>query len=348
MAIRKVLITGSCGLVGYWATNRFLAHGAHVRGIDNNDRKKWFGPQASTMPLRDELLRRSRYKHTDINILNSLVLSRLVSIEKPDVIINCAAQPSHDKSASIPWEDFMVNATGTMNLLEAARQHAPNVVFIQVSTNKVYGDQPNQLELREEEKRFDFSDQKFEGIDESMSIDQSMHSPFGASKAAADLMVQEYGRYYGMKTACFRCGCLTGENHMGVELHGFLSYLCKSAKENKTYTIFGHSGKQVRDNLHANDLAEAFYQFAMNPRVGEVYNMGGGKENSCSVLEAIDMIEQNHKIQVKHQMGPARKGDHICYYSDTRKFRSHYPEWSVKTSLQEIFSKLLFRKELFE
>jgi CDP-paratose 2-epimerase len=342
MDYKKVLITGSCGLVGSEATYFYTSNGAQVTGVDNDRRGDWFGKEGSTTPVLMKLERIKNYKHHSVSIINKMVLTQIVRLVRPDLIIHCAAQPSHDQSAKIPFEDFMVNATGTVNLLEAAREHCPETPLIYVSTNKVYGDRPNLIRLAETDKRYNYHDENFmEGVDENMCIDQSMHSPFGCSKASADLMVQEYGRYYNMPTVCFRCGCITGEGHQGVELHGFLSYLCKAAKMNQTYTIYGYNGKQVRDNIHVSDLVRAFDAWAQNPRKAEVYNMGGGRNNSCSIIEAIDMIKQITGLEMKTDIGPARKGDHICYYTNFNKFIKHYPNWSVTRNLTSIMESLL-------
>jgi CDP-paratose 2-epimerase len=345
MGLGKVLITGSCGLVGSEAVRFFADMGCIIYGIDNDNRGRWFGQSGSIKTVEEQLSTVSNYKTLHISILNKLVLAETVKLCDPDLIIHCAAQPSHEKSAEIPFEDFMVNATGTINLLEAAREHCPNTPFIHLSTNKVYGDRPNQIHLRESISRFHYDDSDYiDGIDENMPIDQCTHSPFGASKAAADLIVQEYGRYYGMPTVCFRCGCITGANHQGVEQHGFLSYLCKTAKQEKIFKIYGYGGKQVRDIIHVSDLVLAFYEYMKKPRPGEVYNIGGGFENSCSILEAIWTIKDIAGIEVKTTYWPARKGDHICYYTNFNKFKSHYPSWGIKRDLQSIFEELLIWK----
>jgi CDP-paratose 2-epimerase len=282
------------------------------------------------------------YHHWPRSILSKTSLNTIFQIEKFDLIIHCAAQPSHDMSAGIPYEDFQTNALGTINLLEIARQWCPETPFIFVSTNKVYGDRPNQIKLREAISRFHYDEEAYKaGIDESMSIDQCLHSPFGASKAAADLMVQEYGRYFNMPTVCFRCGCITGLAQQGVELHGFLNYLCKTVKEDRPYTIYGHKGKQVRDVIHAADLVAAFHAFALNPKKGEVYNMGGGHENTCSLLEALDLAEEYSGKKPKILHSDARKGDHICYYTDYRKFQKDYTNWRITKSVPEMIQEML-------
>lgn len=342
MAIRKVLITGSCGLVGSEAVRFFSSVGAQITGIDNDKRGDWFGKYGSTVPVLHKLNKIANYRHHSVSVINKMALSQIVQLFRPDLIIHCAAQPSHDKSAEIPFEDFMVNAAGTMNLLEAAREYCPESPFIHLSTNKVYGDRPNKMPLWEKETRFEVGcSDDLAGVGESMPIDQCLHSPFGASKASADLMVQEYGRYYDMPTACFRCGCITGADQQGVELHGFLSYLCRSVKQGKQYTIYGHKGKQVRDIIHAHDLARAFDEFANSPRKGEVYNIGGGFQNSVSILEAIKMIEDRTGQKAKIAEGAPRKGDHICYYSNLDKFKSHYPKWAITRNLDSIIDELL-------
>jgi CDP-paratose 2-epimerase len=262
---------------------------------------------------------------------------------RPDLVIHAAAQPSHDLSARRPLDDFDVNACGTLNLLEACRRHAPQAVFVFVSTNKVYGDGPNHLQLAEHATRFDFADPQFShGIAESFPIDRTLHSPFGASKLAADVMVQEYGRYYGLRTGVFRCGCITGAAQAGVELHGFLNYLVGVAVRGAPYTIYGYQGKQVRDQLHSRDLASAIWHFAQAPRAGEVYNLGGGKENAASILECLELIEQlsGKRPQISYS-DRHRLGDHICYYSDTRKFQADYPQWRVTCSLNAIIQQML-------
>jgi CDP-paratose 2-epimerase len=262
---------------------------------------------------------------------------------RPDLIIHTAAQPSHDRAAAIPFLDFETNALGTLHLLEAARQHCPETPFIHMSTNKVYGDRPNTISLKELETRWDYDDPVYEnGIPESFSIDQSKHSLFGASKLAGDVMVQEYGRYFNMPTCCLRGGCLTGPNHSGVELHGFLSYLVKCNIEGREYKVYGYKGKQVRDNIHSADVAKFMLEFWRNPRVAEVYNLGGGKRNACSVLEAFKLAEsKTDRPMVWRYMDESRIGDHVCYYSDLRKMKSHYPSWDVNKNLGDIFGEIV-------
>jgi CDP-paratose 2-epimerase len=283
------------------------------------------------------------FKHHELDIRDRQAVLKLVESLKPAVIIHTAAQPSHDLAAKIPFDDFDVNAVGTLNLLEAARRFCPESPFIHMSTNKVYGDRPNSIALSELESRWDYADPAFaDGIPETLSIDQSKHSLFGASKVAADVLVQEYGRYFGMPTCCLRGGCLTGPNHSGVELHGFLSYLVKCNIEDKEYKIFGYKGKQVRDNIHSEDVASFMFEFYQTPRRGEVYNLGGGKENACSILEAFAMAQQcTGKSQIHTYVNQARAGDHICYYSDLRKMQQHYPKWKITRRLPQIFEEIV-------
>lgn len=337
----KVLVTGSCGLVGSEASLHFMNLGATVLGIDNNSRKKWFGKEGDVAKIQEFLCRQAKgYMHFSIDVTSPTLIDSVVRDFMPDLVIHCAGQPSHEKSAEIPRMDFVVNAQGTINILEAVRVICPEVPFIFVSTNKVYGDRPNALVYTTIGDRYILTKANHDGIDETMPIDTCLHSPFGASKAAADIMVQEYGQYYGMKTVCFRCGCITGANHQGVEQHGFLSHLCLTAKRGEIYTIYGHKGKQVRDNIHVHDLVQAFELWAQRPGCGDVYNMGGGFDNSCSVLEAIKIIESRGS-EVKIRMGPERKGDHLCYYTNFTKFRRQYPQWSITRSLHDIFEELL-------
>ena len=282
------------------------------------------------------------YRHARIDIRNREELLPFIAEIKPDLIVHAAAQPSHDRAASIPFLDFEVNALGTLHMLEAARQFCPESPFIYMSTNKVYGDRPNTIPLRELTTRWDYADPAFEnGIAEDFSIDQSKHSIFGASKVAGDVMVQEYGRYFNMPTCCLRGGCLTGPNHSGVELHGFLSYLLKCNSEGREYKVYGYKGKQVRDNIHAEDVARFMFEFWKAPRVAEVYNLGGGKANSCSILEAFAMAEEVTGQKMRWQyVEENRIGDHICYYSDLRKMKSHYAGWNITKSLPMIFQEI--------
>lgn len=341
---KTILVTGSSGLIGSEVCLFFAQEGYRVHGLDNNQRSIFFGPPGDTrwnqQRLADEI---PGYEHHDLDIRNREGVLRLVKEIKPGVIVHAAAQPSHDLAAKIPFDDFDTNAGGTLNLLEAARQACPESPFAHMSTNKVYGDGPNLLALTELEKRWDFADPAFEhGIAETFSIDQCKHSLFGASKAAGDLMVQEYGRYFGLPTCCLRGGCLTGPTHSGVELHGFLSYLIRCNLEGKEYRVFGYKGKQVRDNIHSYDVARFLFAFCSAPRAGEVYNLGGGKDNSCSILEAFDIVEEvSGKKQVYTYLEENRIGDHICYYSDLRKMRSHYPEWNISRSLRDTIKEIV-------
>lgn len=335
----NVLVTGSSGLIGSEAVEYFDRQGHRVVGVDNNMRREFFGPEGDTTWNLERLRQVTRrFEHHDADIRDRERMRRLFRENRFGLIVHCAAQPSHDKAREIPLVDFEVNAVGTVNLLEAARQYAPEAPFIFLSTNKVYGDAPNELPLVELEKRWDYArEEDYHGIAETCRIDRTLHSLFGASKTAADVMAQEYGRYYGMPVGIFRGGCLTGPKHAGVELHGFLSYLVKVARNGGEYTIYGYKGKQVRDNVHSFDVIRAFEEFARAPRAGEVYNLGGGRANSVSVLEAIERIEElsGRKIRWRYVEQP-RRGDHICYISDLRKFQSHYPRWQVTRSLEDI------------
>ena len=346
------LVTGSAGLIGSEVCTHFGRHGYEIVGVDNNQRAVFFGPEGDTIwSLRRLALSLNNYTHHSIDIRDRESLLDLVKRVKPQVIIHAAAQPSHDRAAAIPFDDFETNAVGTLNLLEAARRYCPESPFIYMSTNKVYGDGPNRIPLREEATRWEYDDPAYaEGISESFPIDQSLHSLFGASKVAGDVLVQEYGRYFGMRTCCLRGGCLTGPNHSGVELHGFLSYLVRCNVEGREYKIFGYLGKQVRDNIHSEDVAAMMLEFCRNPRSGEVYNLGGGKQNSCSILEAFSMVEAiTGKPQRFRYVDQARTGDHICYYSDLRKLRQHFPAWdirrTVRETLEEIATAWLERRE---
>jgi CDP-paratose 2-epimerase len=343
MSFRLALITGSCGLIGSEVCVYFHRFGFRIAGIDNNQRAVFFGHEGDTRWVLKRLAAEiDGYTHHVVDIRDRETILNLLSELKPAVIIHTAAQPSHDLAASIPFDDFEVNALGTLNLLEAARRACPDSPFIHMSTNKVYGDRPNSVPLRELETRWDYDDPNLaEGIPETFAIDQSKHSLFGASKAASDLMVQEYGRYFGMPTCCLRGGCLTGPNHSGVELHGFLSYLIKCNLQGRQYKIYGYKGKQVRDNIHAEDVARFMYEFYKAPRVAEVYNLGGGKDNSCSILEAFKMVEAITGRSMKAEyIDQNRIGDHICYYSDLRKMKSHYPAWTITKNLPHIFDEI--------
>jgi CDP-paratose 2-epimerase len=340
-----ILVTGSSGLIGSEVCLYFFKElGYSVHGVDNNQRAIFFGPNGDTRWNQQRLQNTIQdFTHHELDIRDRIGILGLLKKVKPDVIVHAAAQPSHDRAASIPFDDFDTNAAGTLNLLEAARQACPESAFIHMSTNKVYGDAPNNIRLKELETRWDYADGAFEnGIAETFSIDQSKHSLFGASKVAADIMVQEYGRYFNMPTCCLRGGCLTGPNHSGVELHGFLSYLVKCNLEGREYKVFGYKGKQVRDNIHSLDVAKFIASFTMKPRAGEVYNLGGGKANSVSILEAFNIAENfTGKSQVYSYVDENRIGDHICYYSDLGKIRKHYPEWNITISLADTISQIV-------
>ena len=343
--MRKILVTGSSGLIGSEVSIYFAEHGWQVHGVDNNQRAVFFGPQGDTRSNQRRLTMQlgNSFRHTELDIRDRLGMLQLLQAIKPDAIVHAAAQPSHDRAAAIPFDDFETNAVGTLNLLEAVRSACPESPFVYMSTNKVYGDRPNTLPLIELATRWEYADSRdANGIAEDFSIDQSKHSLFGASKLAADVMVQEYGRYFGMPTCCLRGGCLTGPNHAGVELHGFLSYLVKCNVEGREYTVFGYKGKQVRDNIHALDVARFIGAFVAAPRTGEVYNLGGGRANACSILEAFALVEQHSlKPQVHTYVDEPRSGDHICYISNLSKMREHYPSWSITVSLEETIKQLV-------
>jgi CDP-paratose 2-epimerase len=340
----KILVTGSSGLIGSEAVEHFDRQGYEVLGVDNNMRREFFGPAGDTTWNRDRLKSITHhFTPLDLDIRDREKILELFKQRRFDWIIHCAAQPSHDKARDIPFLDFEVNAMGTLNLLEAMRQHCPESVFLFMSTNKVYGDAPNDKALTELSTRYDFADANdYNGIDENCRIDRTMHSLFGASKTAADVVAQEYGRYFGLRVGIFRGGCLTGPSHSGVELHGFLSYLVKVVLTGRTYNVFGYKGKQVRDNIHSHDVITAMEAFAANPRPGEVYNMGGGRQNSISILEAFARIEEmtGRQVQWTYHEG-ARKGDHICYISDLRKFQAHYPKWRITRNLDAILEEII-------
>ena len=339
----KLLVTGSSGLIGSEVVSYFAQDGWEVHGIDNNQRAEFFGPAGDTRWNQERLLSAFKnFHHHELDIRNRQGIADCVAAIRPSLIVHAAAQPSHDLAATRPFDDFDVNAGGTLNLLEATRRNVPEAVFVFMSTNKVYGDKPNSIKLKELETRWDYDDPAYAGgINEMFSVDQSKHSLFGASKLAADVMVQEYGRYFGMKTCCLRGGCLTGPNHSGVELHGFLSYLIKCNLEGKLYRIYGYKGKQVRDNIHALDVARFINAFWENPRPGEVYNLGGGRENSCSILEAFERIEALSGKKMEYEyLDQNREGDHICYISDLSKMQRHFPDWSITKSLDVIFEEI--------
>jgi CDP-paratose 2-epimerase len=341
---KSLLVTGSSGLIGSEVCTYFAQRGYTIHGVDNNQRAVFFGPQGDTRwnqhRLEHDL---PGFVHHELDIRDRSGVLALMKELRPDVIVHTAAQPSHDRAAAIPFDDFDTNAGGTLNLLEAARQSCPESPFAHMSTNKVYGDSPNLIPLKELDTRWDYADARFaEGIAETLSIDQSKHSLFGASKVAADVMVQEYGRYFNLPTCCLRGGCLTGPNHSGVELHGFLSYLVKCNLEGLEYRIFGYKGKQVRDNIHSLDVARFIAAFFERPRAGEVYNLGGGKANSTSILEAFKLVEKiTGKSQVFSYLEQNRAGDHICYYSDLRKMRAHYPRWDITKSLEQTVQEIV-------
>jgi CDP-paratose 2-epimerase len=341
---KHALVTGSSGLIGSEVCGYFADRGWKIHGLDNNQRAVFFGPSGDTRWNQRRLLAQvPGFVHHELDIRDRSGTLALVRELKPDLIVHTAAQPSHDRAAAIPFDDFDTNAVGTLNLLEAARQACPESPFIHMSTNKVYGDAPNRIALAELETRWDYADPAYQrGIPETFTIDQSKHSLFGASKVAADIMVQEYGRYFGLPTCCLRGGCLTGPNHTGVELHGFLSYLVKCNLEQREYRVFGYKGKQVRDNIHSLDVARFMAAFAESPRAGEVYNLGGGKENSCSILEAFALAERfSGQAQRYSYVEENRIGDHICYYSDLSKMRQHYPNWNISVSLEETMRQIV-------
>lgn len=348
--MKKILVTGAGGLIGSEVVTFFAQNGFNVIGIDNNMRADFFGPKGdTTWNLRRLTTNFKNFTSYNIDIRDRNTIVSFVKEQNVNVIIHTAAQPSHDLAASRPFDDFDVNAVGTMNLLEANRLHNPDTIFVHLSTNKVYGDAPNNLNLVEFETRYDYKDPEYKnGIKESFTIDQSKHSLFGASKVAADIMVQEYGRYFDMPTCVLRGGCLTGPNHSGVELHGFLSYLIRCNLEGIKYNIFGYKGKQVRDNIHAFDVVNFINEFIKAPRIGEVYNIGGGRENSISILEAFKLISSiSGKEMIFDYIDQNRKGDHICYISDLHKMRTHYSNWDItkdlKTTFEEIYESWLKR-----
>lgn len=338
-----MIVTGSSGLIGSEVCVYFAKQGWKIYGIDNNQRSIFFGPQGDNRWNQQRLeANLPAFKHHEIDIRNREEIIELISLIGPDAIVHTAAQPSHDRAAAIPFDDFDINATGTLNLLEGLRRYSTNVPFVHMSTNKVYGDAPNEIKLVELDQRFEYDDEKYQlGIDENFRIDQTKHSLFGASKVAADIMVQEYGRYFSMPTACLRGGCLTGPNHSGVELHGFLSYLIRCNLQGKKYTVYGYKGKQVRDNIHSLDVARFIEAFIQAPRVGEVYNIGGGKNNTCSILEAFEIISNISGLPMQYEyFEQNRVGDHICYYSDLTKMKAHYPGWDITIPLQKIFEEI--------
>jgi CDP-paratose 2-epimerase len=340
-----LLVSGSCGLIGSEVCTYFAKRGWQVHGVDNNQRAVFFGPQGDTRWNQGRLQASlgERYRHHELDIRDRAGATALIAELKPAAIVHAAAQPSHDRAASIPYDDFDTNAVGTLNLLEACRQHCATSPFVFLSTNKVYGDGPNRLPLKELDSRWDYADpSNHKGIRESFPVDQCLHSLFGASKLAADVMVQEYGRYFAMPTCCLRGGCLTGPNHSGVELHGFLSYLVKCNLEGRSYHVNGYLGKQVRDNIHALDVARFIEAFIAAPRCAEVYNLGGGRANACSILEAFQLAERCSGRPQIHTYGDQHRiGDHICYISDLSKAQEHYPDWAIQVSLEQIMVELV-------
>jgi CDP-paratose 2-epimerase len=341
----NVLVTGSSGLIGSELVSYFDRRARRVVGMDNNMRSSFFGPEGDTTWNLRRLTESTRhFVHHDLDVRDRPGVERVFRDEGPfDLIVHCAAQPSHDLSAGRPLEDFEVNALGTMHVLEATRQYSPEAVFVLMSTNKVYGDAPNELQLCELDRRWDYArPEDYAGISEQMRIDRSKHSIFGCSKVAADVMTQEYGRYFGLRTHCLRGGCLTGPQHSGVELHGFLSYLVKAQLTGRTYRIFGYKGKQVRDNIHSHDVARLIEAIARTPRSGAVYNVGGGRANSCSILEAFDRVEElTGRPMAWDYVDQPRNGDHICYISDLSRVEADYPEWRISRSLDDIFRELV-------
>ena len=342
-----IIITGANGLVGSEAVSFFCKKKYKVIGIDNNLRKFFFGEDGSTSWVKRKIIKENKnYTHLDIDIRNSQALDKLFRKYKKDIslIIHCAAQPSHDYGKNFPKIDFNVNATGTLNLLELTKKFCPNSPFIFMSTNKVYGDNPNKLNIFEKKTRYELSkkDKLYNGINEKLSIDNCTHSFFGVSKTYADLIVQEYGINVGLKTVCFRAGCITGPNHSGAKLHGFLSYLIKQSLTKKEYTVLGYKGKQVRDNLHSFDLINCFWEYFKKPKKGEVYNIGGGRFSNCSILEAISEIESIKKIKIKRKfIKQNRVGDHIWYITDNKKFKKDYPNWKQKYNTKKIIKELI-------
>jgi CDP-paratose 2-epimerase len=346
--MRTAIVTGSSGLIGSEMVAYLDARGWQTHGVDNNMRRDFFGPEGDTTPNLERLVRGTRrFTHHALDIRDREAMLRLFEEHPPDLVVHCAAQPSHDLAARRPFDDFEVNAVGTLNLLEAARRNAPEAPFAFMSTNKVYGDGPNELPLVELETRWDYADPKdVNGIPEDFRVDSTMHSLFGASKLAADTMVQEYGRYFGMPTVCFRGGCLTGPHHAGTELHGFLAYLAHAVRAGVPYRIYGYKGKQVRDNIHSYDVCTAIEAFAEAPRVAAVYNLGGGRVNSVSMLEAIARFEDVYARKLDAQyVEEARRGDHVCYISDLRRFQADYPGWELTKTLDAIVDDFALLRE---
>ncbi|MGH9417651.1 MAG: NAD-dependent epimerase/dehydratase family protein [Terriglobales bacterium] len=341
--MKRALVTGSGGLIGAACVERLWAEGWQVTGVDNDLRAWFFGPGGSTAAMVRQLQAACRgYEHHALDLRDRGGVDALVAEVRPDLIIHTAAQPSHDRAAAIPFEDFEVNAVGTLNLLQAARRHAPESPLCFTSTNKVYGDRPNALPLAELATRWDYADGR-DGIGEDLGVDQCLHSLFGASKLAADILCQEYARYFGMPIGVFRGGCLTGPQHAGVELHGYLNYIVRCAVLDEPYTVFGYQGKQVRDQIHAADVASLFLEYYRSPRAGEVYNLGGGRANSISLLETIAALrERGLALRWRYREQP-RTGDHICYISDLAKLRAHFPGWRIEHGLAAILDETAAR-----
>lgn len=343
MKQKKILVTGSSGLIGGEVVKFFCEKDYYVVGIDNNMREVFFGKKGSTLKNLKRLEKdHKNFINYNIDIRERKTIDELIEVTKPEIIVHTAAQPSHDKASAIPFLDFEVNALGTLNLLESARKNCKSSPFIHLSTNKVYGDSPNKIRLKELDTRWEFEGEYFrKGINELFTIDQSTHSIFGVSKASSDLMVQEYGRYFDMPTCCLRGGCLTGPSHSGVELHGFLNYLIRCNLQKKEYTIYGYKGKQVRDNIHSFDVANFIYLYSQSPKKAAVYNIGGGHQNSISILESISKIEHISGIKMRYKYSNmSRIGDHICYYSDLNKIKEDYPNWEISKSLDNIFTEV--------
>lgn len=342
--MKTLLVTGSSGLIGSEVCSYFAREfNCRVHGLDNNQRAVFFGPQGDTRWNQQRLEKQlPGFAHHELDTRDRIGVRDLIKEIRPEVIVHTAAQPSHDRAADIPFDDFDTNAVGTLNILEAARQFCPDAPFIHMSTNKVYGDAPNRIQLKELETRWDYCDPAYaHGIPETLTIDQSKHSLFGASKVASDVMVQEYGRYFGIPTCCLRGGCLTGPNHSGVELHGFLSYLIKCNVEGRLYRVYGYKGKQVRDNIHSLDVARFIHAFVETPRCGEVYNIGGGRANSVSILEAFDRATALSGRRMNYEyIEQNRVGDHICYISDLSKMKAHYPCWDITKTLDDVFREI--------
>tara|TARA_B100000315_G_scaffold226592_1_gene233645 strand:- start:491 stop:1534 length:1044 start_codon:yes stop_codon:yes gene_type:complete len=340
----KILITGSSGLIGSEAVTYFDSRGNHILGIDNNMRAQFFGEKGNTLWNLERLQNETRnFEHYPLDIRDRKAVLEFFASKRPDAIIHCAAQPSHDWARKSPLDDFDINAVGTINLIEATREYTKESPFAFMSTNKVYGDAPNELPLDELESRWEYArPEDYQGIDESCRIDRCKHSIFGASKVAADIMVQEYGRYFNMPTACYRGGCLTGPNHSGVELHGFLSHIVKVAVQKKKYTIFGYAGKQVRDQIHSIDVIHAIDAFIKAPRCGEVYNIGGGRESNASILETIAKIEALIGEKIDYEYSEEnRSGDHICYISNLSKLKKHFPSWGLTRHFDDILEEVI-------